>query len=265
MENRAVVTRPRLMIIVAAIASIVAAALLSWAIVRTGLPALPAPPMLGDPPVLAGRHLWGFCSAGFYARRGDEIVLTSSGHCAAPGTMAVADDGTVLGVFGEQAFIEPCRQTAKVCMASDMNLLVVAPDQVPWGRLNVVDLGHGGHRTIAEGIRPLACGDIAIGDRVEIDGRDVYRSGTVAEIGPYPQDPAANDAFVPCMVASADIRVATGDSGGAVLVNGLPAGVTSRSFGGVLGFTPLAEGLTALGLELCTTPDCGLSRGAPVP
>ena len=49
-----------------------------------------------------------------------------------------------------------------------------------------------------------------------------------------------------------------GDSGGAVLVRGLPAGVTSRSFNGILGFTPLAEGLDALGLELCTTADCGL-------
>jgi hypothetical protein len=34
--------------------------------------------------------------------------------------------------------------------------------------------------------------------------------------------------------------------------------VTSRSFGGYLGFTPLAEGLEQLGLELCTTPDCDL-------
>ena len=37
-------------------------------------------------------------------------------------------------------------------------------------------------------------------------------------------------------------------------------GVASRSFGGTLGFTPLAEGLAQLGLELCTTPDCGLER-----
>ena len=27
-----------------------------------------------DPPVLAGQHLWGYCSGGFYARRGDTIV-----------------------------------------------------------------------------------------------------------------------------------------------------------------------------------------------
>lgn len=57
---------------------------------------------------------------------------------------------------------------------------------------------------------------------------------------------------------AARIPVATGDSGGAVLVRGIPAGVTSRSFGGLLGFTPLAEGLAQLGLELCTTPDCDL-------
>ena len=50
-----------------------------------------------------------------------------------------------------------------------------------------------------------------------------------------------------------------GDSGGAVLVNGMPAGVISRQLGGRFGFTPLAEGLENLGLTLCTTPDCDLS------
>ena len=55
---------------------------------------------------------------------------------------------------------------------------------------------------------------------------------------------------------AASITVNAGDSGGAVLVRGLPAGVASRSFGGALGFTPLAEGLEQLGLELCTTPNC---------
>jgi hypothetical protein len=62
----------------------------------------------------------------------------------------------------------------------------------------------------------------------------------------------------PCMIA-AQVPVGVGDSGGAVLVRGLPAGVASRSFGGNLGFTPLAEGLAQLGLELCTTPDCDLA------
>ena len=41
----------------------------------------------------------------------------------------------------------------------------------------------------------------------------------------------------------ADIPVASGDPGGGVLVRGLPGGVISRSFGGSLGFTPLAEDL----------------------
>lgn len=126
----------------------------------------------------------------------------------------------------------------------------------PWGHLNVVDMGTGGYRIIAPGTRPLACTDISIGDRVEIDGRGIYRSGTAAEKGDNLH--AEDAAYFPCMIA-ADIPVGIGDSGGAVLVRGLPAGVTSRSFGGRLGFTPLAEGLAQLGLELCTTPDCGLA------
>ncbi|HUG99683.1 MAG TPA: hypothetical protein VMQ83_10985, partial [Gammaproteobacteria bacterium] len=65
--------------------------------------------------------------------------------------------------------------------------------------------------------------------------------------------------YFPCMIA-ADISVGIGDSGGVVLVRGIPAGVTSRSFGGLLGFTPLREGLNELGLTMCDTPDCGLAR-----
>jgi hypothetical protein len=138
-----------------------------------------------------------------------------------------------------------------------MNYLVVAPDRVPWGHLNVVDLGTAGYRIILPGTKPLACADVAIGDAVEIDGRDTYRSGRAIEKGEnlHPED----GSYFPCMIAS-DIMVGVGDSGGAVLVRGIPAGVTSRSFGGRLGFTPLAEGLAQLGLDLCTVPDCGLAR-----
>ncbi len=57
----------------------------------------------------------------------------------------------------------------------------------------------------------------------------------------------------------ANIGVETGDSGGAVVVNGAPAGIVSREIDGRLGFTPLAEGLDNLDLTLCTTPDCELS------
>jgi hypothetical protein len=128
-------------------------------------------------------------------------------------------------------------------------------------------MGAGGYRELSPGTRPLACDDIAIGERVEINGRDIYRTGSVVEKGPYAHDPVADGDAFPCMVASR-IGVAVGDSGGAVLVGGKPAGVVSRSFGGILGvggamgFTPLAEGLANLGLELCTTPDCGLTPPA---
>jgi len=209
-----------------------------------------------DPPVLAGQQLWGACAGGFYARRGDTIVLTSTGHCTSEGTVAYDPDGaTVRGVFGPAARDASCPYPGHTCRASDLNYLVVAEDRIPWGHLNVVDLGTAGYRIIPPDTRPLACADIAIGDQVEIDGRNIYRSGTVAEKGDnlHPED---GDYF-PCMIA-ATIQAGTGDSGGAVLVRGIPAGVTSRSFGGWLGFTPLAEGLAQLGLELCTTPDCGL-------
>jgi hypothetical protein len=210
-----------------------------------------------DPPVLAGQQLWGACSGGVYARHGDTIVLTSTGHCTREGTTAYDPDGvTVRGVFGPAARDATCPYPGHTCASSDINYLVVAPDRVPWGHLNVVDLGTGGYRVIAPDTKPLACADIGIGDPIEIDGRNTYRTGTVAEKGAYlhPED----GAYFPCMVA-ARIQVGTGDSGGVVMVRGIPAGVASRSLGGNLGFTPLAEGLAQLGLELCTTPDCGLT------
>ena len=122
----------------------------------------------------------------------------------------------------------------------------------PVGHLNMVDLGAGGYRTFAPGTRALACGDIHVGDRVEVDGREHYRSGSVTSIAPYEFE---TDTMFPCMVVT-DIDVVVGDSGGAVLVNDQPAGVVSRSIDDKLGFTPLAEGLDNLGLTLCTTPDC---------
>jgi hypothetical protein len=77
----------------------------------------------------------------------------------------------------------------------------------------------------------------------------------VVSTGPYDHE---TDTIFPCMVM-ADTPVVVGDSGGAVLVDGLPAGIIPRQFSGQMGFTPLAEGLENLGLTLCTTPDCDLS------
>ena len=226
-----------------------------FAIERTVSPR-PRTTQVYDPPVLAGQQLWGACAGGFYARLGATIVLTSTGHCTTEGTVAYDPDGmTVRGVFGPAAQDATCPHEGHTCASSDINYLVVAEDRIPWGHLNVLDFGTAGYRVLPPDTRPLGCDDIAIGDLVEIDGRNTYRSGTVAEKGRYlhPED----GAYFPCMIG-ARIKVGVGDSGGAVLVRGIPAGVSSRSFGGWLGFTPLAEGLAQLGLELCTTPDCDL-------
>jgi hypothetical protein len=248
----------------AAAAVMVVAAVTTIGVMLTVGVASPGSPPGGDPPVLAGRQLWGSCAAGFYARLSDRVVLTSSAHCASEGTVALAPDGrTVRGVFGPGAVLDPCAHAGHTCRPSDMNYLVVAPDQVPWGRLDVVDLGEGGQRIVGPGTTPLSCADIKIGDPVETNGRDIYRAGAVSETGEYLHDPADDGDFFPCIVVAADIIVGVGDSGGAVLVRGLPAGVVSRSFGGILGFTPLAEGLESLGLELCTSPDCGLASPSP--
>ena len=52
--------------------------------------------------------------------------------------------------------------------------------------------GHGGLSVIPPDTRPLGCADIAIGDRVEIDGRNRDRDGTVAAKGQnlHPEDGA---------------------------------------------------------------------------
>jgi hypothetical protein len=228
------------------------------AVVRAAAPQHRTTPVY-DPPVLAGQPLWGYCSGGVYARMGDTVVLTSTGHCASEGTVATDPDGVgIRGVFGPAARDASCLYAGHVCASSDINSLVVAPDRIPWGHLNLVDMGIGGYRTVTAGTHALSCADIAVGDQVEIDGRGIYRAGKVLEKGDNNKDPAADAAYFPCMIA-ADTQVAPGDSGGVVLVRGIPAGVTSRSFGGYLGFTPLAEGLAQLGLTLCDTPDCGLA------
>ncbi|HUP53957.1 MAG TPA: hypothetical protein VM408_00500 [Methylomirabilota bacterium] len=213
-----------------------------------------------DPPVLAGQVIPGYCSAGVYARRGDTIVLTTSPHCGGEGLVAY-DPGrtTVQGVFGPSALDATCPYPGHTCASSDMNYLVVAPDRIPWGHLNVVDMGTGGYRVIEAGTKALGCAGIEIGDTIEVDGRGIYRSGPVEAIGENLHPPAEDGSYFPCMIV-ARVDVGGGDSGSVVLVHGIPAGVTSRNFNGMLGFTPLAEGLAQLGLELCTTPDCGLVR-----
>ena len=208
-----------------------------------------------DPPVWAGQNFIVGCAGGFYARDESTIVLVMSAHCGNPGDTIRGYEGQVLGVLGLRAQLADC-PAGRFCAPSDIQTLALAPERIPWGHLNLVDMGAGGYRTIDAGTRPLACSDIAVGDRFEIDGREHYRSGAVIAIEPYE---FATDTMFPCMVVG-DTTVSTGDSGGAVLVRGLPAGIIARRLDEArLGFTPLAEGLDNLGLILCTTPDCDLS------
>jgi hypothetical protein len=210
-----------------------------------------------DPPVLAGQLVPGPCSnGGFYARFRETIVLTMAAHCAIaiPGTPMRGSDGRLVGIFGRSAELPDC-PAGRFCAPSDIVWLALAPDRIPWGHLNLVDMGAGGYRTIAHGTRPLACADIHEGEPVEVNGREHYRSGTVIAIGPYEH---TTDTIFPCMIIT-DIAGFHGDSGAPVMINGLPAGSTSRVISGYLAFTPLAEGLANLGLVLCTTPDCDLS------
>lgn len=213
-----------------------------------------------DPPVWAGQLVPVPCATGgFYARHEQTIVLTISAHCAAaiPGATLLDPDGRPAGIFGPAAELADC-PVGRFCAPSDIVSLALAPDRIPWGHLNLVDMGAGGYRTIAEGTRPLGCADVHIGDRVEVDGLEHYRSGRVIASGPYEY---ATDTIFPCMFIT-DIHGYVGDSGGAVLVNGLPAGTTAREIGGYSAFTPLAEGLENLGLILCSSPDCDRSPNA---
>jgi hypothetical protein len=211
-----------------------------------------------DPPVWAGQLVPVPCATGgFYARHQQAIVLTISAHCAVakPGATLLDADGRPAGIFGPAAELADC-PPGRFCAPSDFVTLALAPDRIPWGHLNLVDMGAGGYRTIAPGTRPLACADVHVGDRVEVDGVEHYRTGTVIASGRYEY---ATDTIFPCMLIT-DIAAHLGDSGGAVLANGLPAGTTAREIAGDLAFTPLAEGLANLGLVLCTSPDCDVSR-----
>lgn len=207
-----------------------------------------------DPPVWAGQNFIVDCAGGFYARQGSTIVLIISAHCGSPGLTLRDAQGQAIGVLGPRAQLADC-PAGRFCAPSDILTLAVARDRIPWGHLNMVDMGAGGYRTISPGTHPLTCADIHEGDPAEVNGRDHYRSGTVLGSGPYEH---ASDTIFPCIVVT-DLGAFSGDSGGAVLIHGLPAGTTARVISGHLAFTPLPEGLTNLGLALCTTPDCDLS------
>ena len=110
-----------------------------------------------DPPVWAGQDVPGACSGGFYARHDTTIVLTIVAHCAEPGKTLRDGNGRLIGVFGPRAELADCPE-GRFCAPSDFLAMSLAPERIPWGHLNLVDMGAGGYRTIAAGTPPLACG-----------------------------------------------------------------------------------------------------------
>jgi hypothetical protein len=213
-----------------------------------------------DPPVLAGQVVSSGCSGGVYARTADgTLVITITGHCAREGDeKRTPDTGRLVGHASAPSSWATCDRPGKNrCTSSDMAYVPLVPDMIPWGHLNEIDLGTGGYRVITEGTRALTCPEVRPGDRVEINGQGGYRQGGI--IGQQANDFAGDGTYFPCITVS-DIAASSGDSGGVVVVNGVPAGVAARSYAGRLGFTPLAEGLDELGLTMCDTPDCELNR-----
>jgi hypothetical protein len=215
-----------------------------------------------DPPVLAGQVVSPGCSGGVYARTADGVlVITTTGHCANEGDpKSMPDGGPFVGYASAPSSWGACDKPGKNrCTASDMAYVPLVAGMIPWGHLDQIDLGAGGYRTIAAGTKALSCAEVRPGDPVEINGQGGHRTGRV--IGQQANDFPEDGTYFPCITVS-DIDVVSGDSGGIVLVNGVPAGVASRSYAGRLGFTPLAEGLAEMGLTMCDAPDCGLEPPA---
>jgi hypothetical protein len=164
-----------------------------------------------DPPVWTGQLLPVPCAnGGFYARDQESIVLTISAHCAVavPGSPWHDADGRLIGTFGPAPQLPDCPDK-RFCAPSDFVKFELAPDRIPWGHLNLVDLGAGGYRTITQGVHPLSCADIEKGDPVEVNGREHFRTGRVIAIGPYEYE---SDTMFPCMIIS-DVQGQHGDSG----------------------------------------------------
>ena len=91
--------------------------------------------------------------AGFYARRGTTIVLTISAHCYDRASPPRDPSGRPIGRYGAEARRADC-PAGRTCAGTDIVELILEPDQIPWGHLDLVDLGAGGYRTLAPGARP---------------------------------------------------------------------------------------------------------------
>ena len=113
--------------------------------------------------------------------------------------------------------------------ASDMNYLIVAPDRIPWGHLNEIDMGAGGYRVVSPDLKSLECDEIGVNDDVEFDGRGIYRKGRVLGqreyLPPVTKIPSTSRAS-----SSPTYRPQLATPVASSLVRGIPSGIASRRF-----------------------------------
>jgi hypothetical protein len=96
-----------------------------------------------DPPVWAGQITPSGCPGGFYARHDRTIVLTISAHCVTPGGSLKDANGQLIGIYGPRAQDAEC-QIGPFCAPSDFLAMALGPAYIPWGHLNLIDMGAGG-------------------------------------------------------------------------------------------------------------------------
>ena len=212
-----------------------------------------------DQPVLAGQQLLEAPARRLLraARGHDRAHLHRPLHEQGREITYDPDGTTVRGVF-EPAAQTSCPYPGHQCASSPTSTTWWShPDRIPWGHLNVVDLGTAGYRIIPPGTRPLACADIAIGDLVEIDGRNTYRSGTVAEKGQnlFPED---GDYF-PCMIAAGMSRRGSQNWGVRSWCEGSRPASRVAATAAHSDSRPWPRDWTSWAWSCVTTPDCGLT------
>ena len=137
-------------------------------------------------------------------------------------------DGRLIGTFGPAAKLTDC-PAGRFCAPSDFLSLALAPDRIPSGHLNLVDMGAGGYRTIDPGTPSVDVCRHPQGRPRRGQWPRALPVGKVLEIGPY-EHVDGHDLSVHGRHRH---RGDHGDSGAAVLVNGLPAGTMSREISGL--------------------------------
>ena len=112
--------------------------------------------------------------------------------------------------------------------------------------------------------RRSACDDIAIDDPIELNGRNVYRTGRSPRRAST-STPSSRTARTSRACSRHGSRSGRATPAAWCSSAGFPRASRRAASAGTSASRPLAEGLAELGLDLCTTPDCGLTPPATPP